>query len=187
MALPQAANRPLIYQDPRFALLTQFQGFIATFTANHIPKLWGEYVKRGTPAMKYNAFAVMATMIMLGFASQYLKDLIKFGGRTPYLEDPEYIQRGIRASGLLGTGERVLDQFFPLYEQRSRTPGDWVFNTTTSESPALANLKRAAKGTAQLAGGDVQEGGRNLFKTLPVVSPLSAHLWDTETREWKFK
>ena len=45
VALPQSANRPLIYQDPRFALFTQFQGFIATFTANHIPKLWGEYVK----------------------------------------------------------------------------------------------------------------------------------------------
>lgn len=187
VALPQAANRPLIYQDPRFALFTQFQGFIATFTANHIPKLWGEYVKRGTPSMKYNAFAVMATMIALGFASQYLKDLIKFGGRTPYLEDPEYIQRGIRASGLLGTGERVLDQFFPLYEQRSRTPADWVFNTTTSESPAISNLKRAAKGAANLAAGDVEEGARNLFKTLPVVSPLSSHLWDTDTREWKFK
>ena len=53
VALPQSANRPLIYQDPRLALFTQFQGFIATFTANHIPKLWGEYAKRGTPAMKY--------------------------------------------------------------------------------------------------------------------------------------
>ena len=79
VALPQSGNRPLIYQDPRFALFTQFQGFIATFTANHIPKLWGEYVKRGSPAMKYNAFAVMTTMVMLGFASQYLKDLLKHG------------------------------------------------------------------------------------------------------------
>ena len=56
IALPGSANRPLIYQDPRFALFTQFQGFVATFTANHIPKLWAEYAKRGTPAMKYNAF-----------------------------------------------------------------------------------------------------------------------------------
>ena len=76
VALPQSANRPLIYQDPRFALFTQFQGFIATFTANHIPKLWGEYVKRGTPAMKYNAFATMMMMIGLGFASQYLPCLL---------------------------------------------------------------------------------------------------------------
>ena len=187
VALPQAANRPLIYQDPRFALFTQFQGFIATFTANHIPKLWGEYVKRGTPAMKYNAFAVMTTMVMLGFASQWLKDRLKYGGENPYLEDAEYIQRGIRSSGLLGTGERVLDQFFPLYEQRSKGPTDWVFNTTSSEAPAIANLKRAAKGAANIASGDVEEGGRNLWKTAPFISPFSAHLWDTETRDWKFK
>ena len=75
IALPNAANRPLLYQDPRFSLFTQFQGFIATFTANHIPKLWGEYVKRGTPAMKYNAFATMSTMIMMGFVSMHIKDL----------------------------------------------------------------------------------------------------------------
>ena len=67
IALPQSYNRPLFYQNPHLALFTQFQGFISTFTANHIPKLWGEYVKRGTPAMKYNVFATMATMIALGF------------------------------------------------------------------------------------------------------------------------
>ena len=135
-------------------MFTQFQGFISTFTANHIPKLWGEYVKRGTTAMKYNAFAIMATMVMLGFASQYLKDLIKFGQRTPYLEDAEYLQRGIRASGLLGTGERVLDQFFPLYDQRSSNTGDWILNTTTGEAPAISNLKRAADIPAKLLQGD---------------------------------
>ena len=189
VALPQSANRPLIYQDPRFALFTQFQGFIATFTANHIPKLWGEYVKRGTPSMKYNAFAVMSTMIMLGFASQYLKDLIKYGpgNENPYLEDPEYIQRGIRASGLLGTGERVLDIFAPIYEKRSRGPGDWLYNQVTGESPAAANLARASKGALQTISGDPEEGGRNLFKTLPLASPFSAHFWEPETHEWKFK
>ena len=188
VALPQSANRPLIYQDPRFALFTQFQGFIATFTANHIPKLWGEYVKRGTPSMKYNAFAVMSTMIVLGFASQYLKDLIKYGsGENPYLEDPEYIQRGIRASGLLGTGERVLDIFAPIYEKRSRGPGDWLYNQVTGESPAAANLARAGKGGLQVLSGDPSEGARNIFKTAPVISPLSAHFWEPETHEWKFK
>ena len=40
VVLPQAANRPLIYQDPRFALFTQFQGFISAFTANQLPKMW---------------------------------------------------------------------------------------------------------------------------------------------------
>ena len=183
VALPQAANRPLIYQDPRFALFTQFQGFISTFTANHIPKLWGEYVKRGTPAMKYNAFAIMATMVMLGFASQYLKDLIKFGQRTPYLEDAEYLQRGIRASGLLGTGERVLDQFFPLYDQRSSNTGDWILNTTTGEAPAISNLKRAADIPAKLLQGDPYSAGRNVLKVSP-LSPTSD--WLLPREEWVY-
>ena len=65
IALPGTANRPLFYQNPHLAMFTQFQGFIATFTANHIPRLWGDYVRRGTPAMKYNAFAIMSTMILL--------------------------------------------------------------------------------------------------------------------------
>ena len=191
VALPGAANRPLIYQDPRFALFTQFQGFIATFTANHIPKLWGEYVKRGTPAMKYNAFAVMSTMIVLGFASQYLKDLLKYGPHgpnnqqrwnpltgdpttfNPHLEPSEYIQRGIRASGLLGTGERLLDQFMPLYETRSRGAGEWVYNSAVGEAPAISNLTRTAKAAGKLATGEFSEGVRQGLKAAPGVGPFS--------------
>ena len=184
VALPGAANRPLIYQDPRFALFTQFQGFIATFTANHIPKMWGEYVKRGTPAMKYNAFAVMSTMIVLGFASQYLKDLLKYGPKTqagqfrqfgdnPHLEPSEYIQRGIRASGLLGTGERLLDQFMPLYETRSRGAGEWVYNSAVGEAPAISNLTRTAKAAGKVATGEFSEGVRQGLKAAPGVGPFS--------------
>ena len=181
VALPQSGNRPLIYQDPRFALFTQFQGFIATFTANHIPKLWGEYVKRGTPAMKYNAFATMMTMVALGFASQYLKDLIKYGGKTPHLEGNEYIQRGIRSSGLLGTGERVLDQFFPLYEQRSDGVGSWAFNTTSGESPALGYVKNLAKGAGNIIQGEGAAASNNALKATP-LNPFRHQL-----QNWNFR
>ena len=180
VALPQAQNRPLIYQDPRFALFTQFQGFIATFTANHIPRLWGEYVKRGTPAMKYNAFAVMTTMIMMGFASQYLKDLIKYGElrefgpeEHPFLNTSEYIQRGVRASGLLGTGERVLDQFFPLYDKRSDSTGEWLFNAVTGESPALGAAGRLAGGVGKGITGDVGGAAKEAVRFTPFVGPLN--------------
>ena len=175
VVLPQAANRPLIYQDPRFALFTQFQGFISAFTANQIPKMWGEYVKRGTPALKYNAFATMATMIMLGFASQYLKDLLKYGELRkfgpddhPYLNTAEYLQRGVRSSGLLGTGERVLDQFFPIYEQRSRGTGEWLFNTTTGESPSLGFAKRMIGGVGSLVTGDVERAAKEAVRATPL-------------------
>ena len=196
VALPQAANRPLIYQDPRFALFTQFQGFIATFTANHIPKLWGEYVRRGSPAMKYNAFATMTTMIMLGFASQYLKDLIKYGeyrefgpDKHPFLNTSEYAQRGIRASGLLGTGERVLDQFFPLYDQRSDGAGEWLWNTTSGESPALSYLKKGIKGTGHLLEGDVGGAAKEGARFLPGFGVLNFFRDKVEEAgdHWNFK
>ncbi len=196
VALPQAANRPLIYQDPRFALFTQFQGFIATFTANHIPKLWGEYVKRGSPAMKYNAFAIMTTMIMVGFASQYLKDLIKYGeprafgpGDHPFLNTSEYLQRGVRASGLLGTGERVLDQFFPLYEQRSRGAGEWTWNTASGESPALAYATKAFKATGNILEGDVGKGAKEASRFLPGFGVLNFFRDRVEQAgdNWNFK
>ena len=172
-ALPDAANRPLIYQDPRFALFFQFQGFIATFTANHIPKLWGEYVKRGTPALKYNAFATMATMIMLSFASQYIKDILKYGDKSPYLDDSEYIERGIRSSGLLGTTERILDQFMPLYEQRSDGAASWVFNSAASEAPAIGYGKRVARAAGKFVRGDVGEGVRLGMKVTPILGPFN--------------
>ncbi len=198
VALPGVANRPLIYQDPRFFLFTQFQGFIATFTANHIPKLWGEYVKRGTPAMKYNAFALMATMIMMGFASQYLKDLIKYGGldedeyktgKNPHLETEEYIQRGIRSSGLLGVGERVLDQFFPIYEQRSGNAGEWLWNTTTGEAPATGTLKRIGRAVGKVATGDFAGGAQEGSRLIPAVGVTGgfSRVGDFAPDSWNFK
>ena len=174
IALPQSANRPLLYQDPRFALFTQFQGFIATFTANHIPKLWGEYVKRGTPAMKYNAFALATTMIMMGFVSQHLKDLIKYGGKSPHLDDPKYLQRGVRASGLLGSSERILDQFFPLYEQRSEGATDWAFNGLIGESPALGHIERLGYcGRSMLLSGEGEKAIYYGLKSAPIAGPLT--------------
>ena len=173
VALPQSANRPLIFQDPRFALFTQFQGFIATITANHIPKLWGEYVKRGSPAMKYNAFALMVTMIALGFASQHLKDLLKYGQSTPYLDDPEYIRRGIFSSGLVGTGERVIDTLFPLYDQSSKTAGEWVWNETTGQSPALSNVTSLGEGAGEAIQGNLQGGLKSALRSTPFIAPLT--------------
>ena len=173
IALPQAANRPLIYQDPRFALFTQFQGFIATFTANHIPKMWNEYVKRGTPAMKYNAFALATTMIAMGFVSQYLKDLIKYGESSPHLDTSEYIQRGVRASGLLGTSERVLDWFFPIYEQRTNGVTDWAFSSTVGESPALSWLTRVGSAAGKGIEGDAYGAVYTGLRATPFAGPLT--------------
>ena len=168
VALPQSANRPLIFQDPRFALFTQFQGFISTFQANHLPKMWAELVARGTPAMKYNAFATMTTMIALGFASQHLKDLMKYGKTTPYFKDMEYIRRGVGASGLLGTSERVIDFAFPMYQERYKTKVGWAFGTVSGESAALSKAVRIGDLSYDVATGDKSVG-----EAAVRVSPLA--------------
>ena len=173
IALPNTANRPLFYQNQHLALFTQFQGFISTFTANQIPKMWGEYVKRGNPSLKYNAFAVMTTMIFLGFMSQYLKDLLKYGEPTPYLDPVEKIQRGIGASGLLGTGERVLNFVYPIYEQSSDNPAEWFFNTLSGEAAALSNVSRVYSGAGKIIQGQPDKGLYAFLKTAPLIGPFN--------------
>lgn len=173
IALPNTANRPLYYQNQHLALFTQFQGFISTFTANQIPKMWGEYIKRGNPSLKYNAFAVMMTMIFLGFLSQYLKDLLKYGEPTPYLDPVEKIQRGIGASGMLGTGERVMNFMFPIYEQSSDNPAEWFFNTVSGEAAALSNVSRVYGGAGKVIQGQPDRGVYDFLKTAPLIGPFN--------------
>ena len=203
VALPTVGNRPLIYQDPRFALLTQFQGFIATFSANHIPKMYRQYIRRGNPSLKYNAFALMTTMIMLGFASQYLKDLIKFAGSdkemmtagNPYLDKSEYIQRGIRASGLLGVSERLLDTAgFGLYDDgRSKNSLDWAWKTISGEAPAAGIINRTARIGSNLMEGEFAEAGTQASKFIPGLgvsggAPRIGDAIDALTPDsWNFK
>lgn len=208
VALPTVGNRPLIYQDPRFALLTQFQGFMATFSSNHIPKMYEQYIKRGNPSMKYNAFALMTTMIMLGFASQYLKDLIKYGGSgkqmmtagNPYLDTSEYIQRGIRSSGLLGVADRLIDTAgYGLYDD-GRTKGglDWAWKTISGEAPAAGIINRTGRVAEKVAEGDFSGAGQQLSKMTPILSIFGAErtgqvIGDTATAisdavpSWSFK
>ena len=72
----------------------------------------------------------------LAFVSQYLKDLLKYGEPSPYLEDHEKFQRALGASGLLGTGERVLNLFFPIYDKQTHGPAEWLFETVSGEAAA---------------------------------------------------
>ena len=153
--------------------MTQFNGFIATFTANIVPKLWNKGLRKGTPQIKYDTFVLILTMIALGGASQMLKDMLKFGEPSPYLDGVGYAQRALYSSGVLGQFERVVDTVAPLYPQRDNGL-EWVFNTIVGEAgPSVRLLSNAVTGVGNLAAGEAERGFRNLGKTLPMVAPLT--------------
>lgn len=177
--MPQAMSRPLIYSDPHFALFMQFQGFISQFTATHIPRIY-RLATKGTPGMKYSAFATMTSMLMLGYAAQHLKDLIKFGEGTPYLTDNEKYLRALYSSGLLGTTERILSNnyLFPLYKDRTRGVVESTWSLVSGEAPA-SNI---VENTYKLFKGVLEEDSRATIKSAtsltPVVSPLKHRFYD---------
>ena len=179
VVLPQAANRPLFYQDPRFQLFTQFHGFISTFQANHLPKMYRSLFKGQTPSIKYNAFATMATMIMLGFLSQYIKDLLKYGQATEYLDTPKKIQRAIGASGLMGTTERLLNVVNPLYESRYNNSIEWAADTLLGESAGLSTAARLGDAAGSVFDGNTSRTAHKLSKLTPLVGPVGPRLLET--------
>jgi len=171
---PQAANRPLFFQDPHYQLFTQFNGFISTFTANIIPKLWRDQLAKGNPKVKYDTFALVIMMLALGGASQYIKDLIKFGQSSPYLNEVGYIQRALYSSGVIGQYERVVDLAHPLYPQR----GDgleWMFNTLLGEAgPSARNIETIFTATGQALSGETERAVANAGKVLPGIGPITS-------------
>ena len=170
---PRAANRPLFFQDPHYQLLTQFNGFLSTFTANVVPKLWNNQLRKGTPKVKYDVFLLIVTMIALGGASQLLKDILKFGAPSPYLDNAGYVQRALYASGVLGQFERVVDVVAPLYPERSRGL-DWLFNTAVGEAgPSARVLTNAFESASNLAQVETQRAVNSALKATPIIAPFT--------------
>lgn len=130
--------------------------------------------------MKYSAFATMTSMLMLGYAAQHLKDLIKFGEGTPYLTDNEKYLRALYSSGLLGTTERILSNnyLFPLYKDRTRGVVESTWSLVSGEAPA-SNI---VENTYKLFKGVLEEDSRATIKSAtsltPVVSPLKHRFYD---------
>ena len=170
--LPGASNRPLFFQDPHYQLLTQFNGFLSTFTANIVPKLWNRNLRKGNTKVKYDTFALMILMIGLGGASQYLKDLIKFLEPSPYLDGPRYVQRAIYASGILGQYERVLDFAVPLYPDRDTGLDNLSRMILGEAGPAARNIQNVFTGMGQLIEGQTERAINSFGKTLPGVAPV---------------
>ena len=170
---PRAYNRPLLFQDPHFQLLTQFNGFTSTFMANRAPKLWNDYLVKGTPTVKYNTFALMVMMVGLAGASQWLRDYAKFGQSTPYLSETQLIQRAFQASGLLGTSERVVQAAFPLYEERGQGLSGKIFGESVGAAPAWRALESFGGLVGGLREGQTERAVREGTKLIPGLGPIT--------------
>jgi len=167
---PQSTNRPLFFQDPHYQLLTQFNGFISTFTAVVIPQLYRNQLAKGTMQVKYDTFMLIVMLMVLGGASQYIKDKIKFGKPSPYLDGPGYVQRALYSSGILGQYERVADAIKPLYPDRD----DSLATTLLGESgPSARNIMNVLSGTKKVLEGKGESGANAFLKSVPVTSTIN--------------
>jgi len=184
VAHPTKSNRPKFYNNPRTALFFQFQGFLSTFTANILPKLYKQAFGANTPmSSKLDAFGTILTLIAISFLSQYLKDLIKFGEETPYLDDVGLTKRALYSSGLLGTGERLITKIpgMELYDSRGgNNILETVYKNIEGEAPVLGYGGRIADAVGEIFTG----GDRAVYKTLkasPFTGPLTG--WNKEVSD----
>jgi len=182
--LPNALNRPLFYSDPRFALLTQFNGFTSTFTANQIPMIWDQLKGKSSAGLTYGAFTTAGSMLALAFMSQGIKDELKYGETSPYLSDSQKIQRAIYSSGLLGTTERVIGSNFvlPLYEQGSSGAASFMWDNMAGEAAATGTVERAFGMVSSGFEGDRERFLKNFYGSIPFIAPYKHRIinykWD---------
>ena len=80
----------------------------------------------------------------------------------------------MKKTGLLGTPERVLDWFFPLFPDNTRGTEGVLKNILAELGPVGQAAYTGGKGLTQLAGGEeVPQGINNLAKLLPWYSIAS--------------
>jgi polyhydroxyalkanoate synthesis regulator phasin len=75
---PEPGSTPIIFDDHRFALFTQFKRFTAHLTSNVIPQLWSMYIKRGgTPEYTYATFSSIILTFAVAYVGLSLKDALR--------------------------------------------------------------------------------------------------------------
>jgi len=177
VAHPTKSNRPKFYQNPRTALFFQFQGFISTFTSTILPKIYRTLFNSNTPLdTRISTIGTLATLLAMGFFSQYLRDLLKYGEETPYLDDFEKFQRAVGASGILGSGERVINTMFPLYDTRSDGWLDFALDEISGQAPVLGYGGKLGTAVDSIFSGADNAPSR-IQKAAPMVGPINQFGW----------
>jgi hypothetical protein len=176
--IPTILNRPKFYSDPYLKLFTQFTGYTSAFTANILPRLVTDIRKSGSDDQK-NTAAVIAMMLALAMLSLYIKDMIKYGEHPPeWVKENKEFLRVINAMGILGSGQRIFDQIFPLIEDNRKKS---ITDKIAEQSAQLSYIKKVERALEAPEGKRIEQGA----KLLPIVgtSPAFAKYLQKELGE----
>ena len=188
---PGATNRALIWQDPRFALITQFHGFVSTATTtitNYVfkQKAGGalkQVQARQAPTEAYPFVQTVVVLTALGLLGGWLKDNAKNIGPGeesesfapwdyPYEEKGEsnfipLLRRAAFNSGLFGLFEKPFNWVFPdTFSEREgfsgRVGGDLL-------GPASIHLNNFSSLTDSLSKGESARAWNAGLKFIPFL------------------
>jgi len=177
---PLPGRIPKGYKYRKLAVFNQFQGFIANFTARILPKIL-KNIASGSPGVTANALTVALTMMVTAMFATMLRDEIKYGETTPYLDDYDKFRRVVFASGLLGTGERILSGMDPLYGNRPLMSSDNSVGSALiggiegvfGEAAAYGTVKDAANSAYELSFGDNYKAAKYASKLVPILGSVN--------------
>jgi len=162
LANPNPSSKSRVSNDPHYALLFQFRGYILTFAASIVPRLIKRAVS-GNPNQDVNAILTMAGLMAMGFLAAAMKDEWKTEGRPYWIDDLEYTQRGIQASGMLGPFDFLLDAVNPIYGEAS------IYNAAEGVfGPTWGNIKQFSKIGKNTIAGDSDAAIEAALKFIPI-------------------
>ena len=172
---------PKGFKHQKLYLFNQFQGYMANFTGNILPRILKQ-VASGSPGLITNALVTSLSMIAAAMFANMLRDQIKYGESTPYLDDYDKFRRVVFSSGLLGTTERVLQGFSPMYGGSGLLPtkGDGIganinrgLEGIFGEMAAYGTVTTAVKGANEAVFGDNRAAAKHGLQLLPVSGSVN--------------
>ena len=178
---PMPGQIPKGYKHQKFAVFNQFQGFIANFTAKILPRIMKQVV-HGSAGVSAGAVSVSMGMVAAAFLGTIMRDMLKYGEPTPYLDDYDKFRRVLFSSGLLGSGERVWSAIDPLYGAgifqpgQDATLGSTIGNTASGvlgEAAAWGVVEDIAGGAYEGISGEGEKAAKHALKLTPIVGSVN--------------
>ena len=179
---PFPGSTPSLYKYQKLALFNQFQGFIANFQAQVLPKI-ASYLTQQGKAYTMSTLTTATSMLAASFLAFAMRDLIKYGESAlekEYLNEYEYWRRAVGGTGLLGVAERLYNLIDPLYEDQYGSTLEKVAGAAFGEAASSRTLTNFLGGSVDLAEGlatgndELEERGiRQVLKTAPIIGNIN--------------